>query len=142
MPQYQLAIGKIRVKKFMPFMMDIVQAQQVYYLANGEYTAYYDKLDVTIPEGGKTCEGTAGYNCKDFGNWSCIVSGGTDSGGINCRDKVVGVSISRSFGKSSENDYWACWAGDVDSLSDKICKALAQGTSVRSTYGSYRLNNF
>ncbi len=133
LPQYQVAAGKSQVIRFMPFIKAIEQAEQVYYLAHGEYTAYFSKLDVSLT-GGKPCEGTAGYNCRDYGNWRCMIAGG-ESASINCKSKSLDVALSRAFG-SSGGHYWACWAGEENSLRDKICSSVSRGGS-RNHNGAY-----
>ena len=58
MPQYQKAVIKSRVFGYLPFVKSLIQAQEAYYLANGEYAAYFKDLDVTFPEGCKKQDNT------------------------------------------------------------------------------------
>lgn len=53
LPQYRMAVAKAGYAKYIPLLMDIVQAEQRYYLANGEYTGLFDKLDIALPAGFK-----------------------------------------------------------------------------------------
>lgn len=138
LPQYQIAVTKSKIMRFMPFIKAIAQAQEAYFLANGEYTAYYSKLDISVPDDATTCKGTAGYNCKNFGDWQCIISGDESRCGIHCSMPDIHLSLSYSCGKTP---YWACWAGEVNSLSDKVCKNVSQG-GPRSVLGSYRLPQY
>ena len=50
-PQYQKAVERARLSEAVINLRAIANANQVYYLANGEYAAYneIDKLDVNIP---------------------------------------------------------------------------------------------
>ncbi|MBR2082739.1 MAG: type II secretion system protein [Elusimicrobiaceae bacterium] len=51
LPQYQIAVNKARYVQLMELGDSIWQAQQIYYLANGEYADELDKLDITLPKG-------------------------------------------------------------------------------------------
>ncbi len=48
-PQYQKAVYKSRATEALTMLKAIVQAQEVYYLANNEYTNDIGKLDVEVP---------------------------------------------------------------------------------------------
>ncbi len=59
LPQYQKAVYKARAAEAIAMLKAIVQAQQAYYLANGEYTDDLNKLDVEIPAGRNLADVTA-----------------------------------------------------------------------------------
>ncbi|MBR2082771.1 MAG: prepilin-type N-terminal cleavage/methylation domain-containing protein [Elusimicrobiaceae bacterium] len=48
-PQYQKAIIRSRYTTMKSLVKAIAQAQEVYYLANGEYTSNWEELDVNTP---------------------------------------------------------------------------------------------
>ncbi|MBO5911658.1 MAG: prepilin-type N-terminal cleavage/methylation domain-containing protein [Elusimicrobiaceae bacterium] len=48
-PQYQKAVYKSRVVEAISMLKALQQAQEAYYLANGDYTDDLSKLDVEIP---------------------------------------------------------------------------------------------
>ena len=48
-PQYQKAVYKSRATEAVTMLNAITQAQEVYYLANGEYTDDISELDIEIP---------------------------------------------------------------------------------------------
>ena len=48
-PQYQKAVEKSRATQAIILLKSLVQAQETYYLANGEYATRFDQLDVEIP---------------------------------------------------------------------------------------------
>ena len=48
-PQYQVAVTKARVGTMLSLAASIAQAQEVYYLANGEYASEVNELDIEIP---------------------------------------------------------------------------------------------
>ena len=49
LPQYQKAVYKSRAVEAVTMLNAITQAQEVYYLENGEYTDDISKLDVEVP---------------------------------------------------------------------------------------------
>ncbi len=63
-PQYQKAVMKANLHKGIPLVESIYQAQQAYYLANGEYAKELADLDITLP---KDCEKLKNfsYQCKE-----------------------------------------------------------------------------
>lgn len=57
LPQYQLAVDKSRYSRMFALVKAAKDAQEVYYLANGEYAASFDALDIAMPEGGTSVKG-------------------------------------------------------------------------------------
>ena len=51
LPQYQIAVGKARYTELMTLTNAIKNAQEVYYLAHGEYATSFDELDIEMPSG-------------------------------------------------------------------------------------------
>ena len=49
LPQYEKAVEKSRATQVYTLMATLAEAEQVYYLANGEWTGDYSKLDIGFP---------------------------------------------------------------------------------------------
>ena len=49
LPQYQVAVVKSRVGSILNLLKTITEAQELYYLAHGEYADKLNKLDIDIP---------------------------------------------------------------------------------------------
>lgn len=69
LPQYQKAVFKARAAEAVSMLKAIIQAQEIYYLANGTYTTDIDKLDVEVPSssiyaGGDFPENSYAYGCE------------------------------------------------------------------------------
>ena len=52
LPQYEKAVEKARYSTLMAVTQAIRQAQNVYYMANGQYTDDWEALDISLPPGG------------------------------------------------------------------------------------------
>lgn len=67
LPQYQKAVVKARLAAIRPMLSSIKQAEEAYYMANGEYTNDWDALDITIPVScDTTYNGTDVRRCSPF----------------------------------------------------------------------------
>ena len=49
LPQYQKAVEKARITQLYTWLSAIARAQNVYFLANGEYANDFSQLDITLP---------------------------------------------------------------------------------------------
>ena len=70
-PQYQKAVFKSKIMSIVPLGKAIASAQEVYYLANGEYTTQMEELDIKVPGECHQVEAPSDY---EAGFWAC----GTD----------------------------------------------------------------
>ena len=48
-PQYEKAVLKSRIQANMSLVKSLVEAEELYYLANGQYTPNMEDLDITLP---------------------------------------------------------------------------------------------
>ncbi len=66
-PQYQKAVWKSHIAGMLPIMRAIKNAQERYYLENGDYAAKFTQLDVTLPG---SCESWKTHENMMFcGDW-------------------------------------------------------------------------
>lgn len=84
LPQYQKAVEKSRVATMYPLIKSLVDAEQVYFTANGEYTCDLSQLDIDFNFGEPFSEGyyTGTFadqktkdwqvGCVDNGSWKAI----------------------------------------------------------------------
>ena len=52
LPQYEKAVEKTRFMQRVVLLRALVNAQEVYYLANGKYSSRFDELDIQMPAQG------------------------------------------------------------------------------------------
>ena len=107
LPQYQKAVNKARVMERVPVINALGKAEQVYYLANGEYTTDINDLDIGYVEP------------TDF---SCHVE---LSGAFMCQHKLGNFAITAGFSHRTSQAV-------QNALADKIyCTAFgAEGEKI------------
>lgn len=129
-PQYQVAVKKAQLMKYVPIVRALNEAEQAYYLANGEYTSALSELDVDIPSQGCTYH----TYLEKYGYYSC----GTDP------EIRYGVWVNGGNAQAGDNtirylQFFADWdeynkkAGDIVCYSKgetarKACRSLGPGT--------------
>ena len=123
LPQYQVAVRKSRMTQLMVFAEAAAQAQEVYFMANGQYTLAFEDLDITIP-------GTL-YSEHDvrFNNGICLISGTPDHVycGYSCRlgaaEPRCGSTYAVYFnGSTRASGVRECLA--YDDVGDKVCRSM------------------
>ena len=66
LPQYRVAVAKTRAVQLVTLVRSVKDAQERYYMANGEYSRDFDALDVQLPAGGEIRGQTLYYDEKGF----------------------------------------------------------------------------
>lgn len=49
-PQYQKAVQRVKYEKIRSVAEAVLRAEKVYYLSNGQYTAFLEDLDISLPD--------------------------------------------------------------------------------------------
>lgn len=141
-PQYQKAVLKADLHRGVNLVESLYQAQQVYFLANGEFAKDIDDLDVSIPK-----------------NSSCVKTQNTNSSSYNCDFGVISMTDSKSeilfVPTNKQNSYavWLrnynfhgilfkkdkryCYAKPGSKLADDICKNMGGTYFNESQFWTY-----
>lgn len=69
LPQYRIAVTKSRYAKLKHMVRALVEAEEVYYLANGDYTTNMEDLSVEIPNGTLDTEAATNKSHKYKYDW-------------------------------------------------------------------------
>ncbi|MBO7237722.1 MAG: prepilin-type N-terminal cleavage/methylation domain-containing protein [Elusimicrobiaceae bacterium] len=144
LPQYQVAVVKARVGTMLPMLKSIAQADQSYFLANGEYTSDATQLDIE-PAGNCVPLEAAGpyhaygklWKCGDdflldnsVGNTVRVYANycpGHNTSWNDCENnRDFNVYIQLYNGRTDDYSWqWGCTAVDnSSSLGTKMCNAL------------------
>ena len=134
-PQYQKAVLKTRFMQLVVLQNSIYKAEQVYFLANNEYTSKLDELDIEMPtEGSSTYDENTKYTYWNSGKgYSMYLTPGWTQGYMNGISYVVGHDGQRK-----------CRSTNGTALTKNICLSLG-GTLICAYetcgYDDYALNN-
>ena len=140
LPQYQVAVVKSRVGAMLPVMASLSQAQEAYYLENGEYTEDVSKLNVEIAGSCISIENNATltvngsvYKCGSF------ILGVFDNGMVNlnyCPDdsgnyadcitnRTIHITFRpQHYHKPSQNGQRRCSVYNNSKLAEAVCASL------------------
>ncbi len=104
LPQYQTAVDKSHYAKYMALVDGIVKAQEVYYMANGEYATTFEELDIQLPSSYKllSSKGDSGGECFGNNGWN---GGQICTGPISTFAEPFGAARMQYFAKY-QNSQW------------------------------------
>jgi len=135
LPQYKVAVAKARMTQLITLGNAVVQAQERYYLANGEYTNDWSLLDIEIQGNG------AGNSRTNPAGWTLALtlhklnSGQPDA--VYATDsRLPGILLIFSYSKALGNIGKACYANSSNQLANAICKNATQHP-VETTSGTW-----
>ncbi len=124
-PQYQKAVAKSRATEALSLLKTISQAQEVYYLANEEYTLDLEALDISIPsdrittwwKSDSTRPNTYMYSCGSAGTCAGIAA-----------DRTTLPVIQTFFIHTTHDDGpgFYCISNKKNNLAAQICKGLSR----------------
>ncbi len=125
-PQYQKAVMRSRYATLKNLTKSIANAQEVYYLANGQYATRFDELDIDI--GGTPQDGNDNQRNFDWGN--CLLD--RTYAQILCLRNDIGMRYQIRFHHApSSPDTRICSITNSDktSIQGKICQQETQATN-------------
>ena len=134
LPQYQVAVGKGRYSELMTLTNAIKNAQEIYYLAHGEYATSFEQLDIEMPSGNIDPATTIYKNVTDplvvypNGNMFRLLSEGRVKS--SNRDSICNnYEVPLLYGNTSNNHTFCYAHADANcsapsGIGQKICKAV------------------
>ena len=120
-PQYQKAVMKARVMNLVPLIRAIVNAQQVYFMANGQYAADFDDLDIELPAGADYKSATS-VKYKNFDCSFYINEGQTRS--VYCNEKSPGAPHVERYFTGKNFIRWG-----ASDLAKSVCQSISGRTT-------------
>ena len=138
-PQYKKAVVKSRMAEALSMIQTITQAQEAYFLANGEYTNSLEDLDVG-PEGNKIgiwgSGGNAEFKAREY-NYFCwsksfcaAIAGNAD---------WPSIEIVLPHSTSGRKGVLWCRVANVENKSD-LAKSICKSMGPELTTGYYQIN--
>ena len=140
LPQYRIAVLKTRTARIIPVVRSLGNAQEVYYIANGEYADSFDKLDISLPgnasAGGAACNAyipSSYYDCHGIDDWA--ISIGKDSNGIFAIESAYGDGqlkiiyyLQHKFGDNYKGEMICLAFAETSTTGKHICATLGRPT--------------
>lgn len=144
LPQYKVAVAKARMTQLITLANSVVQAEERYYLANGQYTTDWEELDLDFTGNisGKYLSNNAG--------WSLRLIAFTGGGAVNSvqasDSRLPGNFLLFAYDKAGQTAWdggkRACYANVNNTLANTICKNATNRSSTNSTAGTDKVYFF
>ena len=137
LPQYQLAVLKSQYTMLKHLAKSIAQAQEVYYLANGNYSTDFEGLDVSLSSDA-TCTGTT---CN-FPNGSCELGITTNYDVVACyldKNSNHAMAYVQRFAHSRDANSRVCraYSQDLTALDSKLCLQETGRSTLNTNMAGY-----
>ena len=121
LPQYRKAVYKTKFMQASLMLDSIFQAQQEYFLLNGEYATNFPDLNMDLPPTNGTLSNYA------FWDWGyCFLLGGGYGG---CGVDANGGGVARKLLWWNSKYSGACYASEQSHLAQEICQAATGKTA-------------
>ena len=132
LPQYKIAVAKSRVSGLLTTVKSVLQAEDAYYLANGEYTDDWDLLPLEV-------SGERNNTYANIMNFSGGYIGLNSKVGIYAVSILVpGVQIYSFYEHSTITSFQgrtSCYAKMGNDLANQVCQALTHKKNRSSDNG-------
>ena len=124
LPQYQKAVYKSRFATMKNLVKSIADAEEVFYLANGNYATTFEELDVTVPPAQDMDNSTDSKYIYDWG-WCEIVA---EPALVNCRNTPIAMEYQIIFQHSDysykgKTQCVAVGAETLNTIQSQICQS-------------------
>lgn len=133
LPQYQQSVGKARVTEALVLLQTITQAQESYYLANGEYTNDIDQLDIDVPQDriGNWASGDSTlpnkYLCSCFEKRTCRCGAASD------KLPQIEFHLLHSSEEEFKGTKTCIYALTSNPVAKSICQSISRNKEPRTT---------
>ena len=120
-PQYKKAVAKSQFATMKFLIKDIVQAEEAYYLAHGEYTNSFENLDITMPTP-KESEEDSGYQKYTYDWGWCDVESLSHT---ICYNSNIDMHLDFYYKHTNKPDRRSCVVDltkDLNDYRNSICK--------------------
>ncbi|MBO5911336.1 MAG: prepilin-type N-terminal cleavage/methylation domain-containing protein [Elusimicrobiaceae bacterium] len=141
-PRYQKAVEKSKAAQALTLLKSIVQAEKVFYLANGYYTKHISKLDINIPWEDATTYWSTNWSAFAVANDEWVLQlnlAGEENTGVS----LEALALGRLTGKYAGGGFVYILNGrDTGYERGLYCAERFQNGIILSEPGSYCQNLF
>jgi len=140
LPQYQKAVTKSRLANLKMIVEKVMDAAEVYYLANNTFPTTFEELDIDIPAPTST-EKKDGKFYAYYPWGSCQICKDSGQQFVNCRNDLSQISYTRySETTTSYKVHRGCGGTKTNAIAIKVCQQETGSTTpyyTDSTVASY-----
>ena len=127
LPQYRVAVEKSRLTQQMVLVDAVVRAQELYYMANGQFANDLSELDFGLPGGCTFPGGSADPSWANCGKFSINYKHGSNcdvhgSNGTTWNTGALRYEKRMSVGECTGGIF--CHAQTSDNVAQQVCKSL------------------
>ena len=141
LPQYQTAVAKADLAKFMSLVKTLTNAEEMYFLTTGSYAANLDELDVAIPLAPNCVRTSASrYDCGDISIQVADGPSNAQAGTKRYRYLHFFKDYSNSNLTAKKGDIY-CFAKIGDTIANKACAAVGGAhVGAGTSWDYYKIN--
>ena len=137
LPQYQTAVARARYQQLVEMGTAIAKAEQIYFMANGQYTTDFSALDLSFgPVTSGTIESSGTYNQITFGK----------KGVCSLRDYVIGTVQCKDYSTTDVPEFEINFVSRIrqchayhswGSVPQRVCRLETNTTAPCATNSDY-----
>ncbi len=141
LPQYQKAVYKARATEALAMLHSIEQAQEAFYLANGEYTNDLTELDIEVPTTQIGAWGLGNFDNKY--SYSCLEKR-TCGADIDNKNMPRFEFILKDYANRLDKSTKLCIYGDLKGTKNELAKQICESMGTHFPEGGeetfYKIN--
>ena len=121
LPQYQAAVTRTRLAELQILTRSIKDAEERYFMANGEYTNAFSDLDISLPGTGVPDEAN---NWKPTAHTFCVLSAPREVYCTNSRGGALVSAWQIWLDQATGAPYTLCYAYEENKAAEKACLSM------------------
>ncbi|WP_428054122.1 type IV pilin protein [Candidatus Avelusimicrobium facis] len=121
LPQYQAAVTRTRLAELQILTRSIKDAEERYFMANGEYTNAFSDLDISLPGTGFPDQAK---NWKPTSHTFCVLSAPRDVYCTNSRGGALVSAWQIWLDQATGAPYTLCYAYEGNKAAEKACLSM------------------
>ena len=121
LPQYQAAVTRTRLAELQILTRSIKDAEERYFMANGEYTNAFSDLDISLPGTGFPDQAK---NWKPTAHTFCVLSAPRDVYCTNSRGGALVSAWQIWLDQATGAPYTLCYAYEENKAAEKACLSM------------------
>ena len=137
LPQYQKAVWKARFTQAKTMTKSLAEAEEVYYLANGEYTLDPEALSIELP--GATCAMDGNYMLctTSWGHCEIGTHAAVDCDVYKNGNKYIGINWWLDHSNNPHLRSCTVYNTNLNDMGNQVCKQETRRSAPNNSFASY-----